>query len=84
MVKQEPEKINYALSEYRKIHKSGFIRDNENLGQLLCRSDFFWHENNLLYKAYAEPEKLEEESVKLLFYKLTNKLSLAKFKPELN
>ncbi len=70
LVKQEPEKINYALSEYRKIHKSSFIRDNENLGQLLCRSDFFWHENNLLYKAYAEPEKLEKDRVKLLFFQV--------------
>lgn len=63
--------INYVFSEYKKIHDSGFVRDNENLGQLLCTSDSFWHDNKLLlYKAFAEPEQLEKDGVRLLFFQV--------------
>ena len=68
LVEQHPEKINYALSEYKKIHKSRFVRDNEHLGEILCKSDSFWHEDQLLYQAFANPQKLEANGVRLLFF----------------
>lgn len=55
-------------SEWKKLNMSDFERIDEDLGKLICKSNYFWHENNLLYRAYAEPEKLEQDGVKLLFF----------------
>ena len=68
LFKEKPYQAQRALSEWKELHMSGFERTDEDLGKLLCKSDSFWHENNLLYKAYAEPEKLETDGVRLLFF----------------
>lgn len=47
---------------------SWFERIDEDLGKLICTSNSFWHENNLLYKAYAKPEELERDGVKLFYF----------------
>ncbi|WP_156114087.1 hypothetical protein [Myxosarcina sp. GI1] len=57
-----------AWSEWKELNMSWFERRDEDLGKLICKSDFFWHENKLLYKAYAEPEQLEKDRVRLLFF----------------
>ena len=67
-----PEKINYALSEYKKIASSAFVRADENLRQLLSCSESFWYGYHLLYNAYAKSEQLASERIKLLFFKPKN------------
>ncbi len=57
-----------AWLEWKELNMSFCERVDEDLGKLLCKSDSFWHENNLLYRAYAEPEKLEKDGVRLLFF----------------
>ena len=59
-----------ARSEWKQLNMSWFERTDEDLGKLICSSDSFWHENNLLYKAYAEPEQLEKDGVRLLFFQV--------------
>lgn len=70
LVEKHPEQIEKALFQWKKIMMSGFQQDDENLEQLLCKSDSFWHEDNLLYKAFAEPQKLQEDGVRLLFFQV--------------
>jgi hypothetical protein len=62
------EQIQQAWAEWKELNMSDFERMDEDLGKLICQSNSFWHENNLLYKAYTEPKKLEQDGVKLLFF----------------
>lgn len=65
---EKPDQAQFALSEWKKLHMSWFERTDEDLGKLICKSHSFWHENNLLYKAYAKPKELEKNGVELLFF----------------
>lgn len=65
---EKPDQAQFALSEWKKLNMSRFERIDEDLGKLICISNSFWHENNLLYKAYAEPEELEQDGVKLFYF----------------
>lgn len=65
---EQPGQAQLALSEWKKLHMSWFERTDEDLEKLICKSNSFWHENNLLYKAYTEPNELEKDEVKLLFF----------------
>jgi hypothetical protein len=67
---QEKEKREEAWSGWKEINMSGFEKTDEDLGKLICPSDIFWHENNLLYKAFAKPEQLEKDGVRLLFFQV--------------
>jgi hypothetical protein len=71
----EQEIRNRAWAEWKELNMSDFERMDEDLCKLICKSNSFWHENNLLYKAYTEPEKLEQNGVKLLFFQ-TGKFDL--------
>ena len=65
---EQPKYAQLALLEWKKLNMSWFERTDEDLGKLICKSNSFWYENNLLYKAYAKPEELENAGVKLLFF----------------
>lgn len=65
---EKPDKAQFALSEWKKLNMSRFERIDEDLGKLICTSNPFWHENNLLYKAYVKPEELEQDGVKLFYF----------------
>lgn len=47
-----------------------FERLDEDLGWLLNCLHSYWHENNLLYIAYAEPQQLEVDEVRMLFFQV--------------
>jgi hypothetical protein len=66
----EKELRKQAWDEWKELNMSWFERVDEDLGKIICKSDAFWHENNLLYKAFAEPEKLEKDGVRLLFFQV--------------
>lgn len=65
---EKPDQAQFALSEWKKLNMSQFERIDEDLGKLICTSNSFWHENNLLYKAYAKPEELEQDGIKLFYF----------------
>ncbi|MEL6438895.1 MAG: hypothetical protein AAFQ80_06540 [Cyanobacteria bacterium J06621_8] len=65
---EQPHQAQHALSEWGQLHMSWFERTDRDLKKLICKSDYFWDNNNLLYQAYAESEKLRNEQVKLLFF----------------
>lgn len=43
------------------------------LERLLGGSHSYWHEGNLLYKAFAEPQQLEADGVRLLYFQPARK-----------
>ena len=65
---QKSDRTQFALSEWKKLNMSRFERIDEDLGKLICTSNSFWHENNLLHKAYAKPKELEQDGVKLFYF----------------
>ena len=81
-VDKHPEKITQALTEWRELNMSTFERGDEDLGTLLCNSDSrsyytnywsghkLWHTNRIIHKVYTEPEQLEKEGVRLLFFQV--------------
>lgn len=51
----------------------GFERLDEDLGRVLSGSSQYWHLNNLLYEAYAEPQQLEVDGARLLYFQSARK-----------
>lgn len=82
LVEHYPEYFARALTEWRELNMGGYERMDEDLGQLLCNShphfyylqfwqgNKLWHEKNILHKAYTEPEQLEKDGVRLLFFQV--------------
>lgn len=70
---QGEEQAAKARSEWRELNMGGFERSDEDLGQLLSCSHSYWHEGNLLYKAFAEPQQLEADGVRLLYFQPAGK-----------
>lgn len=64
------EQIEKAMAEWKELTMGGCERLDEALGHLLCHSHSYWHENNVLCKAYTEPQKLEADGVRLLFFQV--------------
>ena len=59
-----------AIAEWKELNMGGRERFDSDLGNLICRSNFFWHEDNLFHKAYAKPKQLEQNEVQLLFFQV--------------
>lgn len=64
---EETEKI---VAEWKKINMGKRERFDRELGSLICKSSFFWHEGNIFYKAYTEPEKIQQNKIELLFFQV--------------
>lgn len=66
-----------AQSELEELDKGHFEIADEVLGQALINPSHFWdywyEVNNLLYKAYAEPQQLEADGARLLYFQPTKK-----------
>jgi len=67
---QDKKKREEAWSGWKEINMSWFEKTDEDLGKLICPSDAFWHENNLLYRAFAEPKQLEKHEARLLYFQV--------------
>ena len=82
MFQKQPTQSARALNEWRELNMGKRERIDEDLGQLLNNSHShyaqeyyaqtnFWHEDNILYKAYTESELYSKEKIKLLFFQVS-------------
>ena len=64
-----------AESEWEELEKSAFEIADKALGQTLIAPSgdwHYWYFGNLLYKAYANPQQLEADGVRLLYFQPAN------------